>query len=116
MKVCNRCGYERDESEFHRNAPSPDGLLGVCKPCRAEQHRQRTYGLEVGEFDRMLTEQGGGCAMCGQTPRRFYVDHNHDTGRVRGLLCNYCNSGLRNEEFHVAALAYLEEFDEASGN
>lgn len=57
------------------------------------------YGISRDEFDAMLTAQGGGCAICGSSMRdvsrnRLCVDHCHDTGRVRGLLCGHCNRGL----------------------
>lgn len=44
----------------------------------------------------MLKAQGGGCAICGKKPRKRYlaVDHDHFTGRVRGLLCYFCNTSL----------------------
>lgn len=58
------------------------------------------YGITLGDYDRMLTEQGGHCAICpatepGRAGRKYlYVDHCHSTGRVRGLLCGNCNNGL----------------------
>ena len=71
---------------------------------RARAHAryvERTYGLEPGEYDRMLEAQDGRCAICGKQPRtkRLSVDHDHNTGRVRGLLCQPCNRGLRSFEF-----------------
>ena len=53
----------------------------------------RTYGLERGEYARMLEAQGGRCAICTRRPRnrRLAVDHNHETGAIRGLLCYTCN-------------------------
>ena len=68
---------------------------------RRENHRSvwlKKYGLTPETFDAMLVAQGGGCAICGTlvVPVRgsFCVDHDHATGRVRGLLCVECNSGL----------------------
>ncbi len=62
----------------------------------------------------MLAEQDGGCAICGRPPRNdiaLHVDHEHGTGRIRGLLCFRCNNALGDfEDDHTrlgAALAYL---------
>lgn len=63
------------------------------------QHLLRKYGITPDDYDRMLAEQGGGCAICGAAPteqkakyRTFlHVDHCHDTGAVRGLLCGEHN-------------------------
>lgn len=62
---------------------------------------ERQYGLEPGQYDRMLEEQDGRCAICGKYPRskRLSVDHDHNTQRVRALLCQPCNRGLRSFEW-----------------
>lgn len=57
------------------------------------------YGIEPEDYERMLVKQGGGCAVCGATEadqlsRRLHVDHDHATGRVRGLLCGPCNHAI----------------------
>lgn len=61
---------------------------------------KRIYGITIKEYYKMLEDQGGGCAVCGKTPgengRRLAVDHDHETGEVRGLLCSSCNTGLGN--------------------
>jgi len=53
------------------------------------------YGITVEDYDEMLESQDNGCAICGKTPeengRRLHVDHDHRTGKVRGLLCHACN-------------------------
>ena len=66
-------------------------------------------------YERMLYLQNGKCAICGREDngaRRFCVDHDHETGRIRGLLCGRCNTGLGffedNTEALRAALEYLE--------
>jgi len=60
-------------------------------------HLRRKYG-EHFNYDMMLTQQNGMCAICGGSPqpgRRLHVDHNHDeNGKIRGLLCGNCNRGI----------------------
>lgn len=55
---------------------------------------ENTYGITHAEYQALYTAQGGLCAICqranGKT-RRLAVDHNHETGEVRGLLCKTCN-------------------------
>jgi len=70
-------------------------------------HLKMKYGITVDDYESLLSSQGGVCAICGKAQpgkqrkgsspgrvRRFHVDHDHDTGRVRGLLCLRCNSCL----------------------
>ena len=89
---------------------------------RAEHQRRmkykRVYGITIEDYDRMLEEQGGRCAICrtdtpGGSGARFAVDHNHETGEVRGLLCNNCNRGLGHLQDSVLileqAIRYLNE-------
>jgi hypothetical protein len=71
------------------------------------------YGISLEDYDVMLEQQNGACAICGRKPNeRLAVDHCHATGTVRGLLCAKCNSGLAfyqdNPERLLAAIAYLE--------
>lgn len=80
-----------------------------------EGHLRRKFGITQAEYEQMLDAQGGGCGVCGDAPRpgqALHVDHDHRTGRVRGLLCVNCNNGLG--QFKEApgrvrmALEYLE--------
>ena len=73
----------------------------------------RRYGLSLADYDAMLARQGGVCGICKrQSGIRLCVDHCHATGRVRGLLCRTCNSGLGfyqdDPRLTRAATAYLE--------
>lgn len=105
---------------------TPSGGYFVCKsPARKSRHaaterrrrRLKMYGLSVDEYEQMNRDQGGRCAICGGARSRadsdagLVVDHDHETGAVRGLLCNLCNTGLGamrdNPEILQAAIAYL---------
>jgi hypothetical protein len=57
---------------------------------------KRIYGIGLDDYEALLARQGGRCAICGVTApaRGLFVDHCHDTGMVRGLLCGPCNSAL----------------------
>jgi hypothetical protein len=60
-------------------------------------HLKRNYGLTTDDYAAMFHAQGGVCAICGRKPppgKNLYVDHDHKTTKVRGLLCNACNQTL----------------------
>lgn len=70
------------------------------------------YKLSYDEWQRMLIEQNGVCILCNepnQKGRRLCVDHDHNTGRVRGLLCSRCNItiGRHKPAWYAKALCYL---------
>ncbi len=131
MKTCAKCGAVKSLDEFHRNANRPSGRGSWCRSCVATNGRRwreanperkraasrraqlRKYGLTLADYDRMLIDQGGGCWVCEAEPgdRRNHgytnlaVDHDHDTGAVRGLLCHMCNRALGLIEGHTARMA-----------
>ncbi len=91
-----------------KNDPSFRAQLreGVLK-CR--------YGITIQDYDTMLENQGGKCAICRRErlgKRKLCVDHDHATGKVRGLLCTVCNSALGFIESprYERALEYLKRF------
>jgi hypothetical protein len=70
---------------------------GGKKIADRKSHLKRKYGMTLEDYDRMLEAQGGACAICGRPPREdiaLHVDHDHETGLVRGLLCFPCNNTL----------------------
>jgi len=77
-------------------------------------HLKRKFGITAAQYDAMLASQGGVCAICGDAPKddvSLHVDHEHESGRVRGLLCMRCNNALglfkEDEELLWSALTYL---------
>ena len=68
----------------------------------------KKYGLSGEEYDEILIKQEGKCAICGrhqsELTRRLFIDHNHDTGKVRALLCYYCNTILSCAHDDIAIL------------
>ena len=82
-----------------------------------KSHLKRKYGITLEEFDALLAAQGGGCAICGRTDADN-VDHDHVTGRVRGILCFNCNVAIghvaEDEDRLAAAMAYVARDDELS--
>ncbi|MET7470934.1 endonuclease VII domain-containing protein [Micromonospora sp. NPDC005686] len=75
-----------------------------------EYHLRRRYGVGEKEFQELLAEQGGVCAIC-RRPDPEHLDHDHRTGWVRGILCFNCNGGLGqfkdNADVLARAITYL---------
>jgi len=68
-------------------------------PTKSRQnHLKRVYSISVEQYDQLLQSQGNGCAICGtkscSSPRHLAVDHDHTTGKIRGILCQFCNTAL----------------------
>lgn len=59
-----------------------------------DNKRRKKYGLTPEIFNRILFEQGNTCAICRLPDRKWNVDHDHTTGKVRAILCNCCNRAL----------------------
>jgi hypothetical protein len=107
MKLCTKCGTNP------RQVDSNKSRACYCKQCwsdrsnewnkknrdhiRDKKFRQK-FGITLADYHRMSAAQGHACAIC-KTPqsdggRFFAVDHNHETGKVRGLLCGSCNCAI----------------------
>jgi hypothetical protein len=137
MKTCSKCRIEKPDTEFYKNTKQKDGLQNWCKTCCAENDKKRgsrrqykrrqnlrLYGIDEVEYERKLTEQNWGCAICGSASphqenqygpcKNFCVDHNHETDEVRGLLCGHCNRGIgdfmENIELLEKAIEYLNKY------
>jgi hypothetical protein len=117
-KTCNKCNLEKNLDKFY---PKPGGLYGVegiCKVCSkkrttkwykrlsfsSKRNRQlkAVHGLSLQDYNHLYDIQNGVCAICGKSETRktknticpLSIDHDHKTGKVRGLLCSLCNTGF----------------------
>lgn len=93
---------------------------GGKKVADRRSHLKRKFGITPEQYEAMLAAQGGGCAICERPPREdisLHVDHDHETGRIRGLLCFRCNNSLGDLDDDPAllraALQYVEPPDDA---
>ena len=81
---------------------------------RRESILRDKYGITLAHYDEMLERQENTCAICGLTPeengKRLCVDHNHETGEVRGLLCDDCNRGIGTFRDNPVSLARAAEY------
>ena len=74
-------------------------------------HIKQKYGLTAVQYHEMLKQQGGGCKLCGRRAikNRLPVDHDHATGRIRGILCTPCNRAVGIVEANIDKLVeYLK--------
>jgi hypothetical protein len=90
---------------------------GHLQAAGRDQRLKRKYGLSQKDYVRMYAFQLGRCAICHEAGDlgELFVDHDHATGRIRGLLCDACNNMLGrardNQATLVAAIAYLKSFE-----
>lgn len=126
MRTCPSCRESLPLSAFHKSARNRDGVQTYCKRCQRENanpavrqgaHFKTRYGITRAQYDEMLARQDGCCGICGgrvdaNDRRRLHVDHDHETGAVRGLLCGSCNRGLGSFKDDIdrlrKAVKYLE--------
>lgn len=134
-KFCSTCQITKSAINFGRNTHTADGFHGRCKSCQHEYARTAprkkinhetvrkhvlwsSYRIRPQDYTRLLSEQGFACAVCKkphaeEKHKKLVVDHCHKSGKVRGLLCSKCNSGLGYfEDSAIAfrnAAAYLEK-------
>jgi len=141
-RICVKCGEVKSVEEFYSARRKVDNyvprITTECKTCsrknRKEHYTQnrekvlanrrfRSYGLSKDEYNEMLDNQGGSCAICKRKEwvrasitdnvMALAVDHCHDTGNVRGLLCRACNLAIGYFEDNIEsldeAIKYLEQ-------
>lgn len=116
MRVCSRCQEEKPEAGYYltTNHGKPY-LRAQCRACdnkiRRRTHLRRTYNMTLTDFEDMRTQQKSCCKICGNLMLgRIDIDHNHKTGKIRGLLCINCNGGLGNFKDSIEMLEKAIEY------
>lgn len=120
-RQCYRTGERARRAKCHPDRV--DYRKGLCCPCyhklpetlskSVKRRRLRKYNLSDEQYSILLNQQKGKCIICGEIPTS--IDHNHETGKVRGVLCLNCNLGLGNFKDDLDllknAVKYLEDHD-----
>ena len=101
---CVECHKEYQLNSYHEHKHKRPYNYEIARDSKLK----RTYGISYQEYLTMLEAQGGCCAICGTSDtgkrKAFAVDHNHETGAIRGLLCSNCNTGIGNLRDDVGLL------------
>lgn len=119
--------YQKDPEFRRKRLGYNQDFVGGFDEYRRQQRRAARflamYGITQEQLAEMVAAQGGVCKICGDPPpegKPLVVDHDHETGAIRGALCGNCNSGLgyfRDDPERLrAAIRYLEEFAARQGN
>lgn len=97
MKKCTKCRRELDESEFGRRKTGKNGKNSVCKTCNNLKSKLYKSGLTHDEYLNLVEHQTKDhttrCAIC-YSSAKLFIDHDHESGIVRGLLCPNCSSAI----------------------
>ena len=127
MIRCAKCKIEKPSTEFYLREETKTGFCSVCKECQIKNSRrvmrQVRYGVNSSFIDDLFKRQNGQCKICSKSLLRegtsgsitsiANIDHDHETGSVRGLLCAPCNQalGLLKDDFKLfeRAAKYLKE-------
>ena len=120
-RECIECKQYKEWENFYVYTPGARGHYPVCKLCHVaitiRQGRKRRYGLDDMAYNELLDSQSSQCGIC-DSSGDLVVDHNHDSGVVRGFLCHQCNSGIGmlkdDPELLRKAIQWLERDDDAA--
>ena len=130
MMLCKRCNEYLPKDYFGSDKSRISGKSIYCKACRArlakvqrklkpkeksQYSRLRRYGISKERYQEMMEEQEGSCAICktkepSSIHQELYIDHDHLTGIVRGLLCRNCNLMLGFAKDNVSVLKGCIEY------
>lgn len=124
MRTCKTCGVDKPRKDFvtYDNGKGT-GLRASCNECNRARWRyttrkknlRRVYGITPEDYDEMAKD---GCNLCGKkresNGRNLTVDHDHKTGKIRGILCMQCNTSLGKLGDSVEGLTRALEYLNAS--
>lgn len=133
IKKCTKCKKNKVISEYPFRNSSYDGYGTICRTCLRKLNRityqkykkritlankkhklKKQYGLTIEEYHAMISSQAQKCKICDGL-KSLVIDHDHETKKIRGLLCQDCNKGLGffkdSKTFLQSAIKYLEESD-----
>lgn len=141
MKICTKCNVNKPLENYYNSPTGKFGKNSWCKECEKIKRRnyvaknpdlirdrqllgkrRSLYGLTQEQFEDIYKNQKGLCYICeevldldrkGCDKRKCVVDHDHNTGEIRGLLCRLCNQGLGlfkdNNKILERAIMYLRK-------
>jgi hypothetical protein len=99
LGLCESCGFIKTYNQ-KRGRPTcsiraREKNLGRYQPTLMREQRLRwKYGITQADYNSMVLDQKGKCLICSNDKCRLVVDHDHETGEIRGLLCSQCNTAL----------------------
>lgn len=117
-KECTKCNQSKPANFDHFSADPriKTGLRASCRECNKLRNKKWSYGISTEQYLKMFADQNGSCQICKRPQHEFkralHIDHNHETGEIRGLLCPRCNTGLsylENKEFVEKGYSYLNK-------
>lgn len=109
----NKATSIKNKEKIKNRTPAERKKFAIIQRNRHLKHR---YNIDIPEYKSILTQQNNSCAICKTTKFsndfKLYVDHNHITGQVRGLLCPACNTAIghieKGDEFVKTCLQYIK--------
>jgi|SRR5579859_1671161 len=118
MNVKTKIYRDRYYAKHKEEIKEKNRLRDLRDPERLKRRKRRShlkiYGLTLDQYYQMYSTQKGKCAICGISSENFNIDHNHTTGKPRGLLCHWCNLGIGHlrDDINLVrkAVEYLEQY------
>ena len=115
--ICKECRKLESKEWYEKNKDRKRELSKKYKHVKKDKDLQATYGIDLETYRRMLAQQNSRCKIChthqDELKRAMCVDHDHGTGKVRGLLCDTCNRSLGllkdNVNTLMRAVKYLKD-------